>query len=184
MGKVLSFKFPHQKGIISGYASFFDVTDQQQDWVAQGAFTKTLRAWRLLGKMPKMLWQHDPKYPIGVWTHLSEDKRGLYAEGRLALGVRQADEAYILLKHGILESLSIGFRTVKAVRDKTTHARLLLDIDLIEISLVTFGANTRATVRQVKGSDQWSVFCHPRSRTSKVFYENQAFLSRGQLRNY
>ena len=104
--------------------------------------------------MPKMLWQHDPKHPIGIWTYLSEDKRGLYAEGRLALGVRQADEAYLLLKEGILENLSIGFRTVKAVRDKTTKGRLLLDIDLIEISLVTFGANSRALVRQVKRSGQ------------------------------
>lgn len=154
MDKALSLKSPHQKGIISGYASFFNVTDQQQDLVAQGAFTKTLRAWRLLGKMPTMLWQHDPKHPIGVWTYLSENKRGLYVEGRLALGVRQADEAYLLLKEGILESLSIGFRTVKAVRDKKTNARLLLDIDLIEISLVTFGANARALVRQVKGRGQ------------------------------
>jgi len=139
-----------KKGIIAGYASFFDLMDSHQDRVAKGAFAKTLRAWRMLGKMPKMLWQHDPKCPIGVWTHLYENERGLYVEGRLALGVKQADEAYLLLKEGVIEGLSIGFRTLKATQDKTSKARILLDIDLIEISLVTFGANTCATVQQVK----------------------------------
>ena len=88
-----------------------------------------------------MLWQHDPKQPIGVWTRLQEDTQGLYVEGRLTLGVTKADEAYLLLKEGALESLSIGFRTIEALQDKERKARLLLNIDLIEISLVTFGAN-------------------------------------------
>lgn len=150
MAHTLRLNSSQQKGIISGYASFFDVTDHYQDRVAKGAFKKTLRAWRLLGKMPKMLWQHDPKYPLGVWTSLWENERGLYVEGRLILGVQQADEAYLLLKEGVLDSLSIGFRPLKALRDKASNSRILLDIDLIEISLVTFGANARATVHQVK----------------------------------
>jgi uncharacterized protein len=150
MAHTLCLNSSQQKGIISGYASFFDLTDHHQDRVARGAFTKTLRAWRLLGKMPKMLWQHDPKHPLGVWTHLRENERGLYVEGRLILGVKQADEAYLLLKEGVIEGLSIGFRPLKAIQDKTSNSRILLDIDLIEISLVTFGANARATVHQVK----------------------------------
>lgn len=138
-------------GLIAGYASYFDIIDQTRDRIVKGAFTKTLRAWRLAGKMPKMLWQHDPKQPIGVWTHLSEDGQGLYAEGRLTLGVTQADEAYLLLKEGALEGLSIGFRTIEAQKDKDRKVRLLLDIDLIEISLVTFGANAKATVSVISG---------------------------------
>lgn len=86
------------------------------------------------------------KQPIGVWTRLQEDMQGLYVEGRLALGVMQADEAYLLLKEGALDGLSIGFRTLKTMQDKKQKARILLDIDLIEISLVTFGANAKATV--------------------------------------
>src|SRR5579872_5731951 len=108
MDKFIQHSSPIQeRGTLKGYASFFHVVDQQQDQVAPGAFKKTLRAWRLVGKMPKMLWQHNPLQPIGVWTHLHEDKEGLYVEGRLALGVRQADEAYLLLKAGVLEGLSI-----------------------------------------------------------------------------
>ncbi len=138
------------RGLIKGYASFFDVIDQQRDRVTRGAFAKSLRAWRILGKMPKMLWQHDPKQPLGVWTCLREDGQGLYAEGKLTLGVGQADEAYLLLKEGALDGLSIGFRPVVTREDRVHKARVLLDIDLIEISLVTFGANGKATVSHVK----------------------------------
>lgn len=140
------------KGLLKGYASFFSTTDQHRDKVVKGAFKKSLQAWKFFGKMPKMLWQHDPKAPIGLWTKLEEDSRGLYVEGRLALGLKQADEAYLLLKEGILDNLSIGFRPVKAGRDPKTSTRLLLEIDLLEISLVTFGANKRATVHGVKTS--------------------------------
>lgn len=150
MKNTISINSLEKKGIITGYASLFNLTDQQNDKIMKGAFARTLKAWRLLGKMPKMLWQHDPKSPIGLWTHLYEDEKGLYAEGRLALGIRQADEAYFLLKEGIIEGLSIGFRPIKALQDKTNKARILLDINLIEISLVTFGANTSALVTQVK----------------------------------
>jgi HK97 family phage prohead protease len=138
-----------QKGWIAGYGSFFNVLDQQRDRIAKGAFTKTLRAWNLSGKRPKMLWQHDPKQPIGIWTHLHEDNLGLYVKGRLALGVPKADEAYLLMGQGVIEGLSIGFRTIEAIRDPKHKGRLVLDIDLIEISLVTFGVNAKATARVI-----------------------------------
>ncbi len=139
-----------RSGFIAGYGSYFDVLDDRRDKVAKGAFRKTLRAWQLLGKTPKMLWQHDPKQPIGVWTHLREDNKGLYVEGRLALGVPQASEAYLLLKEGAIDGLSIGFRAIEAIHDKESKNRILLDIDLVEISIVTFGMNSKATVRVIE----------------------------------
>ena len=145
MKTIIPLNLPQKKGVISGYASFFNIIDQKGDQVVRGAFSKTLRAWRLLGKMPKMLWQHDVKCPIGVWTHLAEDENGLYAEGCLSLGVKQADEAYLLMKGGAIDGLSIGFRTIEAVQGSDRKTRCLIDIDLIEISLVTFGANAKAT---------------------------------------
>ena len=135
-----------RKSIIAGYASVFKVVDRQNDRVAPGAFAKSLKTWRAFGKWPPLLWQHDPKIPIGVWTCLYEDHIGLYGEGRLALGVRGADEASILLQEGVIDHLSIGFRTIKATRDLKTNARVLLDLDLLEISLVTFGANPHARI--------------------------------------
>lgn len=146
----LSPSSPTTKGIFSGYASFFEVIDQKRDQIAKGAFTKTLKAWKILGKKPKMLWQHEPKEPIGLWTSLQQDEKGLYVEGRLALGLPRANEAYILLKEGILDGLSIGFRTIESVYDQEHKTRVLLDIDLLEISLVTFGANSKATVHHIK----------------------------------
>lgn len=150
MTSIIPSNSPQKKGIITGYASFFNIIDQTGDQIVKGAFAKTLRAWHFFGKMPKMLWQHDPKCPIGIWTRLEEDERGLYAEGILSLGVKQADEAYLLMKSGAIDGLSIGFRTIVATQSKRQKSRLLLDIDLIEISLVTFGANTKATA-SVKG---------------------------------
>lgn len=141
-----------KRGIIQGYASCFDKIDQQRDIIVKGAFSKTLRAWHLSGKKPKMLWQHHPHQPIGIWTHLEQDDYGLYVQGQLALGVALADEAYLLLKKQVLDGLSIGFRTIQAVQDRVRKARLILDIDLIEISVVTFGANSSATVHGVKFS--------------------------------
>lgn len=142
----IPFQQRQKNGFIAGYASLFHVIDHQRDRIEKGAFTKTLRAWKLLGKTPKMLWQHDPKQPIGVWTHLEEDHQGLYVRGRLTLGVPKADEAYLLIKEKALEGLSIGFRPIEAVSAKNFKGRLLLDIDLVEISLVTFGANRDAIV--------------------------------------
>jgi len=137
------------KGLIAGYASLFNVMDRVRDRVAKGAFMKSLRASKILGKMPKMLWQHDFNQPIGVWTRIFEDDRGLYAEGRLTLGVPRADQAYLLLQEGAIDGLSIGFRPVLAKQDKDCKIRTLIDVDLMEISLVTLGANPKATVSMV-----------------------------------
>jgi HK97 family phage prohead protease len=102
-----------KKGRIAGYASCFEKIDQQRDIITKGAFTKTLRAWNLSGKKPKMLWQHRSHQPIGVWTHLRQDDYGLYVEGQLALGTAQADEAYLLLKRGFLMGFPSAFEPLK-----------------------------------------------------------------------
>src|SRR5690606_26706719 len=118
--------------------------------IAPGAFWKTLESWHTQRRCPKMLWQHDARQPIGVWTSLREDHQGLYVQGRLALGAYRADEAYVLLKQGVLDSLSIGFRPKKVLHDKRTGKRTILEVDLIEISLVTFAANQKARIQCIK----------------------------------
>lgn len=152
------------KGLIWGYGSYFDKVDHQRDIIVKGAFSKTLKAWQLSGKQPKILWQHQADKPIGLWDTLVENEQGLYVSGHLALGTRYADEAYHLLKEQIIDGLSIGFRTLKAVQDPQRKARLILDLDLIEISLVTFGANPKATIDGVKFGYPYSI-----SRGEKYF---------------
>jgi HK97 family phage prohead protease len=148
----LDLKEVSDEGTFEGYASKFDDRDQGGDMVLRGAFTKSLRT--RSAKAVKMLWQHDPSYPIGIWEQMSEDASGLYVKGRLLTSVAKAKETYELMKAGVIDGLSIGYRTIKASRDDATGYRQLKELDLWEISLVTFPMLTSATVTSVKGD--WS----------------------------
>ncbi len=93
-----------------------------------------------------MLWQHDPNQPIGTWTEVREDKRGLYVEGKLAKGVAKASEVLELMRSGAIDGLSIGFKTIKAKADGG-GIRHIHEADLWEISVVTFPMLPSARVR-------------------------------------
>lgn len=136
-------------GTVEGYASLFGEVDQARDMVMAGAFADTLKR-RGLRRIP-MLFQHDPAEPIGVWLELREDFRGLYARGRLIPDVQRGREVLALVRHGAIDGLSIGFRTVKGRIDPRTRVRKLDAIDLWEISIVTFPLLTGARVRAAKG---------------------------------
>lgn len=135
-------------GTFSGYASVFNNVDFQQEVIAKGAFRKSLDYWHKQNKMPKMLWQHDPKTPIGKWLEIKEDQYGLFVKGQLILDIRQGRDAYALLRAEILDGLSIGFQASKVLRQD--KCRVLQEIDLHEISLVTFAANPKAQVTSFK----------------------------------
>ena len=135
-------------GAFEGYASLFGIADQAQDVVMAGAFRASLARRGASGI--KMLWQHDPAMPIGVWDEIAEDARGLYVAGRLDLGVAKARELHALMRSGAVDGLSIGFRTERARRDAGTGLRRLLEVDLWEISLVTFPMLPQARVSVVK----------------------------------
>lgn len=131
--------------VIEGYASLFGLTDQGGDTVQPGAFTASLA--RLAGKGDKvrMLWQHDPAKPIGVWDEIREDEKGLWVKGRLLPEIAQAREAAALVGAGAIDGLSIGYRTVSAERDGKGR-RLLSEVELWEVSLVTFPMLAEAKV--------------------------------------
>ena len=93
-----------------------------------------------------MLWQHDPTRPIGVWDEVREDARGLYVKGRLLLEVQAAREAHVLLQAGAIDGLSIGYRTLRAEK-AAGGQRLLHEIELWEVSLVTFPMLPEARVQ-------------------------------------
>lgn len=142
----LHLKSYDENGSFAGYASIFHVVDNQQDMMLAGAFASTLEK---SGGI-KLLWQHNFEEPIGYFTQLREDARGLYVEGKLLLDVQRAKEAHALLKAGAIAGLSIGYVPVKYRIDPQTGVRLLEEVDLYEISLVTFPANEQATVHAVK----------------------------------
>ncbi len=137
--------------VIEGYASLFGVCDQGGDIVEAGAYGASLTRLTEAGGRVKMLWQHDPAQPIGVWDEVREDKRGLYVKGRLLDEVAQAREAAALVAAGAIDGLSIGYRTVKA-GTSAKGERLLSELELWEVSLVTFPMLPQARV-DAKGED-------------------------------
>lgn len=143
-------------GTFSGYASLFDVIDSDGDLMQKGCFRTTLTAARKAKRLPKMLWQHNRTEPIGVWSDLTEDEKGLRVTGRLVLETELGAKAYALMKAGALDGLSVGFNIVKAVRDAAKNARRIVEVDLREISLVTFGAMPGALVDGVKSASTLS----------------------------
>ncbi len=122
---------------ISGYASLFGDADQGGDVVEPGAYATSLKAVEASGRSIKMLWQHDPAQPIGIWDEVREDARGLWVKGRLLESVARGREAAALIAAGAIDGLSIGYRTVKATKN-TKGQRLLSELELWEVSLVTF----------------------------------------------
>jgi hypothetical protein len=135
-------------GTFSGYASIFGEVDLGNDLVMPGAFRESLAARGTQGV--KLLFQHDPNEPIGVWLDLHEDARGLFARGRLMPEVTRAREVLSLMRAGALDGLSIGFRTVQGRTDPASGVRRLDKIDLWEISVVTFPMLPEARVNAVK----------------------------------
>lgn len=153
MNSAFTIKSHQPDGFFCGYASVFQVLDHHQEVIVPKAFRGSLQRWSSKGKLPKMLWQHDAKKPVGVWQEIYEDDHGLFVKGQLLLDLAAGREAYALLKAGVIDSLSIGFRPVKAKRDGKSQVRLLEEVDLMEISLVTFGANPEAKITAVKKFD-------------------------------
>lgn len=138
---------------VQGYASLFGKTDQGGDIVLRGAYGASLKRLVERKEKVKMLWQHDPLQPIGVWDEVTEDATGLWVKGRILTEVERGREAAALLAAGAIDGLSIGYRTVKSERDGKGQ-RLLSELELWEVSLVTFPMLREARVA-AKSDDEW-----------------------------
>lgn len=149
------------EGTFSGYAAVFGNIDAYGDVIERGAFKRTLREWEDRGKLPPMLLQHggffgggaDDLLPIGKWTEMEENSKGLRVEGQLfALDTERGRYIYDGLKAGVLDGLSIGYRARKWTSGTAADEprRRLEEIDLMEASIVTFPANDKARIGSVK----------------------------------
>lgn len=139
-------KEPDEDGTFEGYASVFDVVDNGLDVVSRGAFQASLDS----GRNVKMLWQHRDDMPIGVFDSVMEDDRGLFVKGRISKDVQQGREAMALMRMGAIDSMSIGYRTKEATQEGNGRIRRLNEIDLFEISLVTFPMLPDAQITDIK----------------------------------
>ncbi len=164
-------------GTFSGYASLFGAVDLGKDMVLRGAFARSIRERGAAGI--RMLYQHDPNEPIGVWNELKEDTRGLFVRGRLAKDAARAREVLSLMRAGALDGLSIGFRTVKAQNDAKTGVRRIVEADLWEISVVTFPMLPGARVETVKSRPRAGL---PTIRLFERWLTREAGLTRGEAR--
>lgn len=171
-----------------GYGSVFGTLDSYGDTIKKGAFKATLREWKAQKKLPKLLLQHggggmfganaDDMVPIGKWDEMAEDDHGLFMRGHLFdVQTDRVKATYAALQAGELDGLSIGFRTRKSQMDEETGVRTLLDIQLFEVSLVTFPANDPARVTGVKSDGSL-----PTEREFERFLRREAGLTEEQAK--
>jgi len=169
-----------EDGSFSGYASLFDKVDLGKDKIAEGAFKKSLANRGRKGV--RMLFQHDPSEPIGVWEVLREDAQGLFVKGRIVEASARGKEVLSLMRAGAIDGLSIGFRTIKSRTDRKTGIRTIISADLWEISIVTFPMLPQARVEQVKNTPLSSIRPVPSIREFERWLTQDAGLTRSQAR--
>lgn len=152
MRKTFGFKAEavNDDGTFNGYGSVFGNVDSYNEIVAPGAFAKSLKAIAKSGDPLPALWQHRSGEPIGGYDLLEEDKRGLKVEGFLVLEDPVAKRAHLYMKRRIVKGLSIGYYVIKSSYDEETNIRTLIELELVEISIVTFPANAEAQIDNVK----------------------------------
>ncbi len=150
----LSRKGPHQSSTLmgtqgerglrfAGYAAIFGRADSGGDVIRAGAFKAALdRAEEI-----PLLWQHRAGAVLGRIDHLSEDRRGLRVIATIGSG-EDAIRAARLLASGKLDGLSFGYR-VREARTDGGH-RELIELDLVEVSLVAKPMQARARVHAVE----------------------------------
>jgi HK97 family phage prohead protease len=146
----LQIKAMDDTGMFEGYASVFGVQDSDGDVIMKGAFKNTIAKSKETGRMPKMLLQHDIRNLVGKYTDIQEDENGLFVKGRIIMETQQGRETFALLKEGILDAMSVGFNIPPGGAFGMNHGLMIEEVDLMEISLVTFGANPEAMITSVK----------------------------------
>jgi HK97 family phage prohead protease len=128
-----------------GYGAVFGEADLTGDVIVPGAFSRRLIP-AARGRI-RMLYQHRSETVIGRWTDIREDQRGLLVRGEIFLDTGAGRDVHALLEGGAVDGLSIGFRTRKAKRNR--GVRMLTDIDLWEVSVVTFPMAPSARITRV-----------------------------------
>ncbi len=149
----LNIKAVAETGEFEGYGSVFGVKDSYGDIVVPGAFAKSLSNWKAKEMLPAMLWQHRMDEPIGIFTEMYEDEVGLFVKGRLLIeDDPMAKRAHAHMKAGSISGMSIGYILNDWEWDRNKEAYILKEIELWEVSLVTFPANDEARVAEVKSA--------------------------------
>ncbi|QWY83291.1 prohead protease protein [Rhizobium phage RHph_X2_25] len=152
-----------ETGIFSGYGAIFGNLDSHRDIIEPGAFKASLTEWSGRSRLPAMKLMHGSSgnpfmfddLPIGRWLEMREDAKGLFVKGKLSnLDTDYGRRIHGLMKDGVLDGLSIGYRAVDVLPPAPggKERRRLKSVNLFEVSVVDDPSNGRARVRAVKSS--------------------------------
>lgn len=130
-----------------GYGATFGNVDHGGDVIQQGAFKNTL----LKNRVIPVLYQHNSREPIGIYTDMKEDSHGLYVKGKLPKDDALVRDRIIpQMKVGSIAKMSIGYTVIDRIWQN--DIRVLKEVDLFEISLVTFPMNDQANITGMKAA--------------------------------
>jgi HK97 family phage prohead protease len=168
----------NDNGYFEGYAAIFGNVDLKGDIIDSKAFDNTLEQFKAEGTLPHLFFQHNPNIVVGEYTDMKIDSKGLKVEGVLwvannKLGrdaVESAGVARNILKSKARKGLSIGFITKDSewTQKNGNDVRILKEIDLHEVSVVSGPANPQAKVINVK-SDLDAINKREIENTLKLF---------------
>jgi HK97 family phage prohead protease len=132
------------EGIIEAYVSIFGNVDSDGDIIVRGAFLESLAK-----KFPVGCWSHNWDEPIAKTLEAREDEKGLYIKAQFVMTVQRAKEAFELIKSGVIDEFSIGFRILDWEYDDAGH-RVIKKVKIYEWSPVVAGANPETEMISAK----------------------------------
>lgn len=147
-------KFAAADGVFTGYGSVFGVVDAHNDLIMPGAYADVLAS----GNPVDVYVNHDwinGALPVGRWSGLSEDARGLSGQAELVMQMRGGSDAYWAMKRGLVNGLSVAIiPDNKSTERRADGVRVIHRIKALkEISIVTDPANDQARVTDIKYMD-------------------------------
>ena len=169
----LAIKADETSRTVSGYLAAFGVKDLQDDILIRGCFAKSLSEHGVNSTSPQKiayLYQHEIEKPIGRFTRLEEDEKGLYFEAEIDK-IPLGDQVLTQYQSGTLNQHSIGFRYIwdKIEYDEMEKAYIVKEVKLFEGSVVTIGANENTPFTGMKSADLTS-------HANQLIRETEAFL--------
>ena len=147
---VTNFKMDSEKGIFTCYANVKNHIDFAGDRSVDGCFVASCRKHTENGTMPKMFWMHNPhSIPVGVWSKMAENEIGLLMEGK-NLPTTKGKDIQIAAEAGAIDSFSIGYNVIREEYNEKLDCWDLLEVEIIEVSWVTYGCNDKSTLIEMK----------------------------------
>jgi HK97 family phage prohead protease len=147
-------KFAASEGSFSGYGSIFGNLDLKNDIIMPGAYDEVLKSGDPVAVYVNHGWLRG-ELPVGSWSGLKQDTKGLFGDANLVMQMPTALNAYWAMKSGLVSGLSIGFLPDQnSTERKSDGTRVIHKIKhLKEISIVTDPANEASRIVSVKFRD-------------------------------